>query len=357
MQAEIAITSIGARAARLLGTLPDWTIAATFERSFYIRAGDEFICLGDASIGDGPLNALLTDDASRSFPLPRRFGGEGQQHGGKINGGLGDEAVPGFSLAPIGARTWCQAEARHRPVGEMASAQAAAPHPRPAKLPASALSPEAAGERAKRAVDLSLRLPGGYAVSLKRARIWRPAAWPAVCPNALSSERLAAIIATAIAAAPAASFVHALSAVQPNDPLASRARHGVAKLRAAVADPSAGTCEAAVKGLLGLGHGLTPSGDDVLSGALIMLHALGRTETAAALGTTIRTHMRTLTSPLSCAFLRAACDGEPSAAMQQTIGALLAGAAPSDVIAPVRSIGHTSGFDLLVGVLVVLRPI
>jgi hypothetical protein len=57
--ADAAIVSIGARAARSLAVPCNWTVAAAFERSFYLRAGDAFVCLGDSSIGDGPLNVRL----------------------------------------------------------------------------------------------------------------------------------------------------------------------------------------------------------------------------------------------------------------------------------------------------------
>ena len=128
-----------------------------------------------------------------------------------------------------------------------------------------------------------------------------------------------------------------------------RARAGIDALRPAIASHAA--FDDAVSALAGLGHGLTPSGDDVLSGALIMLHALGRPEAAAALADSVRRQMHQLTSPLSCAFLEAACEGEPSAAVHRAIAALLNGAIPAEVIAPLRAIGHASGFDLLAGIL------
>jgi hypothetical protein len=108
----------------------------------------------------------------------------------------------------------------------------------------------------------------------------------------------------------------------------------------------------AATALLGLGHGLTPSGDDVLSGAVVLLHAVGNQANAAALSAAIRKRMRARTSPLSCAFLDAACDGEPNAAVHQAIEALLTGAAPAAVIAPLATLGHASGFDILAGILI-----
>ena len=264
----IRITSIGARAARLLDQHADWTVEATFDRSFYLRSGHEFICVGDASIGDGPLNALHADSASQATTQ---------------------------------------------------------------KLVA---------------------LPSGQRLSWNEALIWQAAPWPPVANRALHADCVGSIIAAAIDAAPATSFVHALTSKLSDDLVARRAREGIDRLSQALDDPTLKTCDAAALSLLGLGHGLTPSGDDVLSGALIMLSALNRTKTATTLAAAIQRHMDTATSPLSCAFLRAACDGEPSAAVHQAIGLLLNGANPSQVVAPARSVGHASGFDMLAGILV-----
>jgi Protein of unknown function (DUF2877) len=38
-------------------------VCAVFKRSFYLRAGDRYACVGDASIGRGPLNAIVADFA------------------------------------------------------------------------------------------------------------------------------------------------------------------------------------------------------------------------------------------------------------------------------------------------------
>src|SRR5262245_21096681 len=38
-------------------------VCAVFKRSFYLRAGDRYACVGDASIGRGPLNAIVAEFA------------------------------------------------------------------------------------------------------------------------------------------------------------------------------------------------------------------------------------------------------------------------------------------------------
>jgi Protein of unknown function (DUF2877) len=287
-----AIISIGARAARLLATHSDWVIAATFERSLYIRSGDAFVCIGDASIGDGPLNVLTPTGEAKS---DRRLG-----------------------------QAFCATQ-----------------H----------LRAEPALLGRARGLDPTYVEP---VFDLSKLRIWQAPPWPLAVPQC-DHEYVRAIEKSTCAAAPPASFMHALdeSATFPDLVLVS-ARKGLDALERALATGEAAHADAAASALLGLGHGLTPSGDDVLAGALVAMHATGRTAVAATLTTAVRGQMRQLTSPLSAAFLEAACCGEPSAAVYQAITAALAGAAPNDVIAPLSVVGHASGFDLLTGILVVL---
>lgn len=303
MPVEAAIVSIGARAASALRRHQRWTAVAQFERSTYLRHGDAFVCIGDHSIGDGPLNVIVDEGV-----IPALVAG----------------TMVGTSLL--------------------------------------ARSPAASGERAKAGpawpvegatpFSLSLKVPGGTVLSTAHALLWQHPAWPNAVHAALARERINAVLDAGRGAAPATSFIHAVRpGTSTGDALARRATQGLQHLRQALVPRTAPDFATAATTLLGLGHGLTPSGDDVLSGAALMLHALGATETATALAEAIRRHMRTLTSPLSCALLDAACDGEPNAAVFQAIEALIQGAATEDVIAAMAAIGHTSGLDILAGIL------
>jgi hypothetical protein len=189
-------------------------------------------------------------------------------------------------------------------------------------------------------------------MSMDGAALWHPPAWSTAGFSGLTIDRLSALTNAAIAAAPPASFVHARTCDRSSEPLVRRARQGLQSLRLAIAASNPANLDDAATALLGLGHGLTPSGDDVLSGAVIMLHALGRTTAAAALAEATRSHMRARTSSLSCAFLEAACDGEPNAAVHGAIEALMSGSAPHEVIKPLAALGHASGFDILAGILI-----
>lgn len=149
--------------------------------------------------------------------------------------------------------------------------------------------------------------------------------------------------------------VAAVSRVAEEIDLASRrpGRDDLAGLAADVLVDPAGAAR-----LLGLGPGLTPSGDDVLCGVMLALRAVGRHESALA----VELEQQVLgglarTTALSGTLLRAAARGH---AVPQVVDLLdllresdLSGAVRTRVSA-VAAIGHSSGVDLLVGVRAVL---
>ncbi len=121
----------------------------------------------------------------------------------------------------------------------------------------------------------------------------------------------------------------------------------------ALADP------AAARALLGLGPGLTPSGDDVLCGMLLVLGATSGPATVRALHRALADAVaRDLgrTTALSATLLRSALDGY---AVPPVLGLLTsaqltpARSTPPDLAGAVRAVtevGHSSGSDLLLGV-------
>ena len=64
-----------------------------------------------------------------------------------------------------------------------------------------------------------------------------------------------------------------------------------------------------VQSLIGLGAGLTPSGDDLLGGILITCHRLGERRRAAELDGMLRPLLDERTNPISAAHLKAASAG------------------------------------------------
>src|SRR5262249_28086935 len=113
-------------------------------------------------------------------------------------------------------------------------------------------------------------------------------------------------------------------------PLARVARPRVARfqpwLRRALDTDQVATIPApgAVTDLIGLGPGLTPSGDDFLIGALAVLDALAERKAHAALGRAIIAAPRGLTSPLSYCLLSAGAAGHVGERLCLGVSAIMA---------------------------------
>lgn len=134
-------------------------------------------------------------------------------------------------------------------------------------------------------------------------------------------------------------------------PFVDRARPMLAALTAALEGGDRGSAASAAEGLIGLGPGLTPSGDDALVGIEAALHALGRPTAGFLVGAAHDLDERT--TAVSATLLRHAVAGE----FAERIHALLAALLGSDDAAIPAAIdravawGATSGTDCLVGVL------
>jgi len=163
--------------------------------------------------------------------------------------------------------------------------------------------------------------------------------------------------------------------VRVADPLDPEGREAVSDLVGALAIGAAP--DSGVSRLLGRGPGLTPTGDDVLAGALVCLTALGA-PAAAPLAAAVTSAAPDATTAVSAALLRHAARGEcvPQLAdLLEAIGnggpaasRVLAGSAASSVLAgsdqasgtlaraagALLAVGHCSGAGLLHGVLVAL---
>ena len=229
-------------------------VRAVFRRSCYVRFGTRYVCVGDASLGRGPLNALVDD-----FHAPA----------------IGERV----SLVLDGTQLWT-----------------ASP------LPADATP----GVRALRAAARD-RVPGeGLGGLIVDAH------------NVLSG--------------------HAQPALEAVD-------------RFLVGH----TLDDEAQALIGLGPGLTPSGDDYLGGVLIALHQFGRKPQAQSLWRWLKPRLGR-TSDISGAHLEAAAAGEGHEALHRCIEALGA-AAPGwdDALAALDRVGHCSGWDSLAGVAAVAK--
>ena len=108
-------------------------------------------------------------------------------------------------------------------------------------------------------------------------------------------------------------------------------------------------------GLIGLGPGLTPSGDDYLGGMLIALHQLGRKPQAVGLWRWLEPRLKR-TSPISAAHLAAAAAGEGHEALHACLEALCSRSADwPRTLMRVANVGHVSGWDSLAGIAAVAK--
>lgn len=112
----------------------------------------------------------------------------------------------------------------------------------------------------------------------------------------------------------------------------------------------------AVEGLLGLGPGLTPAGDDVLAGALVVAAAVGRAARLASAVEAAAPFRRT--TAVSAGLLPHAAHGLAVPQLAAYLAAL--GAARGDVDTTERrllEVGHTSGAALRLGAVVALAAL
>lgn len=231
-------------------------VCAVFRRSFYLRFGRKYACVGDASLGRGPLNALVT-----AFKEPA----------------IGDTAV----VAVANAVLWEPPPFR----GEA--------HPHLDALRA-CLDGHVPDE------GLGCTILGVH--------------------NALS--------------------VHAQPALEAIDRwLAGHALGNEASQ------------------LIGLGPGLTPSGDDYFGGVLVALRWLGRGSQADSLWRWLEPRLAAHTSEISAAHLAAAASGQVHEALHEVLENLSAWEVPDlhPSLARLDAVGHTSGWDALAGIVAVAR--
>jgi hypothetical protein len=341
-------------------------VEAVFQRSFYLRSGDLFVCVGEPGIGNGPLTLaadLVGAPAMSSLGLcqgqPAAILDDRITIGDKIE--LTFErcvlwrqppwpvAMPACEQhalcrviarqilikSPIESfgRTFCRHEAD---VDESPLARIAGP--RIARFESwlrDVLEPPVELTHRSAAAPTSPRLRGEIAAQRFRcaagegelqstARVENPPHPPAIASQATPGGR----------------------------PLpASGERWSKPRMRGisrTIVPPSA------VADLIGLGNGLTPSGDDFLVGALALLDALDERGAHAALARAIEAVPRGMTSPLSACLLNAAASGHVAEHLCSAVSAVISGSL-EEAIAAVQKIGHGSGWDMMAGIATALR--
>ncbi len=138
--------------------------------------------------------------------------------------------------------------------------------------------------------------------------------------------------------------------------IAERVESGITALRAAVLECNEDATHRAAASLVGLGIGLTPTGDDVLTGASFVASRLG-----GPLGLLHKVVASVVeagaTNDISLTAMRCALRGRAVQPIED-LYAWLCGADvhnPHQLVTDVLAIGHTSGADLALGLLTAVR--
>jgi hypothetical protein len=193
--------------------------------------------------------------------------------------------------------------------------------------------------------------------------LWRPPPWPIAPPAARLVDRFAGLARRAAIEAPPEGLARIV--FRGDEPLASTtafARAATTRIACferwlSDAMRQAGSPEELpepVRGLIGLGPGLTPSGDDFLIGAVALLDALGERDLHVLLIRALSAVPPTLTSALSRCFVRAAAAGHVGEKFHAAVSSVITGTI-DEAIAAAHAIGHSSGWDMLAGIASALR--
>ena len=284
MRPVTSISIWGSHAQRFVERHASARVAAVFSRSLHLESEGDFACIGDPSIGRGPLNAVLD------------LGG------------------------------WAELTTPPSPPGKSASI-----------------------------VQGVIRI-GTMVLDTTGAERWHPTAWPPAARRKGDLQALQRLQGLAAEQAPRDGLARIVFDLM-GDPCSALERVALPRVERLRAWIAARQSALPPIDLLGLGPGLTPSGDDVLCGMLVALHAVGWTDLARDLHAQIAKAAPSATSPISRAFLRAAAEGLGCEALHEAISAILEGhtEALAGHIEALGRIGHTSGWDALGGAVLVLQ--
>lgn len=126
----------------------------------------------------------------------------------------------------------------------------------------------------------------------------------------------------------------------------------LAGLRKAVGEGDRAELQRRCEAMIGLGQGLTPTGDDMLLGALSALH-MYRPERAALLAEPLRP-LLSRTNDISRSYLWQALEGRAATPVIQALEGLASGDRRGAGV--LLGVGHSSGGDILDGILSMTEP-
>jgi hypothetical protein len=208
---------------------------------------------------------------------------------------------------------------------------------------------------------LTSTLPGPEAdvsLDLTAARSWRPAGTPATTLQALPGivARTRSLAQALTPDVPADGLGALLVGARPTSLLAGAVPAARALAQACAGDDAPAAARAA-EPLIGLGTGLTPSGDDYVGGAFFARALLGAAASRNAAGwiaaaARVRTLAAERTHPISAALLSDLLAGEGHGPLHDLAVALIDDAQPAVARAAAQrltALGHSSGWDMLAG--------
>lgn len=189
--------------------------------------------------------------------------------------------------------------------------------------------------------------------------VWRPPPTPPWTPEAVAGGLVAL---RRLRTCGIADFAAALGgSPSTKEAVLRRATEGADAVRAWLRDagPPDDCARVAAETLLGLGPGLTPSGDDFLVGALIALAHLRDKRRFTTLAQVVRVMAPARTAPVSAAHLMAAADGMAADPLHRTVAAIVGGGGDRlpTALAGLDAVGQSSGYDALIGAVTVLETI
>lgn len=201
---------------------------------------------------------------------------------------------------------------------------------------------------------------GNASFALPPADLWRPDLTPK--PRSAKALRTAVETLEALAECRAprdglASLFHRAAPSGLAGAVARRAGPEVERLEAWLGGGSGPAPEPPVARLLGLGPGLTPSGDDYLAGLMIALGSLGLSDRRDLLARVVMRLAPRRTTAVSRAHLSAAAEGLGAEALHALLAALLSEEPRdlTDVLGGLDGLGHSSGWDGAAGLRSALR--
>jgi hypothetical protein len=196
---------------------------------------------------------------------------------------------------------------------------------------------------------------GATTFATRGARAWQPPPWPTPAGWDVVRAALQRLALLAQAQAPSVGLARLALGFAAAAPVDRVAGPRLQRLQCWLATRLGEERAPAPTDLLGLGPGLTPSGDDLLGGALLALHAIGRADAAHDLYAALHAKAVAATCCASQALLAAAAEGQAFEPLHTLIIALLRRRGIGRALLAVARVGHSSGWDALAGVVLVLR--